>query len=202
MGRLRAVGRGAALPARLGRADQRDGDIEEGSQGGAGADKRLGQGKRPADHARVAHLRAVDRRELRRGAAERGHAAMTDILLINPNTTASITELVLKTARRFAAKGTNLRAVTGAFGPRYIASRVGYAIAGHAAVDALANDRGRKDAVVLACFGDPGLAALKAIAMAEGLAHQKPVKAASGALALPASVDSVGLSPALAKLLG
>jgi Asp/Glu/hydantoin racemase len=89
---------------------------------------------------------------------------MTDILLINPNTTASITDLVLKTAKRFAAKGTNLRAVTGAFGPRYIASRVGYAIAGHAAVDAFANDRGRKDAVVLACFGDPGLAALKEIA--------------------------------------
>ena len=68
---------------------------------------------------------------------------------------------MLKTAKRFAAKGTTLRAVTGAFGPRYIASRIGYAIAGHAAVDALANDRGRKDAVVLACFGDPGLAALK-----------------------------------------
>lgn len=89
---------------------------------------------------------------------------MTDILLINPNTTASITDLVLRTAKRFAAEGTKLRAVTGAFGPRYIASRVGYAIAGHAAVDAFASDRGRKDAVVLACFGDPGLAALKEIA--------------------------------------
>lgn len=88
---------------------------------------------------------------------------MTELLLINPNTTASITELVLKTARGFAAKDTTLRAVTGAFGPRYIASRVGYAIAGHAAVDALAKDKGRKDAVVLACFGDPGLAALKEI---------------------------------------
>lgn len=89
---------------------------------------------------------------------------MIDILLINPNTTRSITSLVLKTARTFASKGTRLRAVTGAFGPRYIASRVGYAIAGHAAVDAFASDRGRKDAVVLACFGDPGLAALREIA--------------------------------------
>jgi allantoin racemase len=88
---------------------------------------------------------------------------MTEILLVNPNTTRSITDLVLRTARRFAAKGTTLRAVSGAFGPRYVASRVGYAIAGHAAVDAFANDRGRKDAVVLACFGDPGLAALKEI---------------------------------------
>ncbi len=88
---------------------------------------------------------------------------MTEILLINPNTTQSITDLVLKTAKTFASKGTTLRAVSGAFGPRYIASRVGYAIASHAAVDAFANDRLAKDAVVLACFGDPGLAALKEI---------------------------------------
>jgi Asp/Glu/hydantoin racemase len=89
---------------------------------------------------------------------------MTELLLINPNTTASITELVLKTARDFARKETVLRAATGAFGPRYIASRAGYAIAGHAALDALARDKGTKDAVVLACFGDPGLAALKEVA--------------------------------------
>jgi Asp/Glu/hydantoin racemase len=89
---------------------------------------------------------------------------MTELLLINPHTTASITELVLKTARQFASKDTTLRAVTGAFGPRYIASRAGYAVAGHAAVDALANDTEGRDAVVLACFGDPGLAALKEIA--------------------------------------
>ncbi|HYX03258.1 MAG TPA: aspartate/glutamate racemase family protein, partial [Reyranella sp.] len=89
---------------------------------------------------------------------------MTEILLINPNTTPSITDLVLKTARSCASEGTTLRAVTGAFGPRYIASRVGYAIAGHAAVDAFANDQGHKDAVVLACFGDPGLDALREIA--------------------------------------
>jgi len=88
---------------------------------------------------------------------------MTEILLINPNTTASITDLVLKTARRFGRPDTRLRALTGAFGPRYIASRAAYAIAGHAALDALANDKGRKDAVVLACFGDPGLAALKEV---------------------------------------
>jgi len=88
---------------------------------------------------------------------------VSTLLLINPNTTASITALVLKHAKRFAAKGTTVRAVTGAFGPRYIASRIGYAIAGHAAVDALANDTARKDAIVLACFGDPGLAALKEV---------------------------------------
>ena len=88
---------------------------------------------------------------------------MTNILLINPNSTASITDLVLRTAKGFARPDTKLRALTGAFGPRYVASRAGYAIAGHAALDAFANDRGPKDAVVLACFGDPGLAALKEV---------------------------------------
>lgn len=246
---------------------------------------------------------------------------MTSLLLINPNTTPSITDLVLRTAKRFASKGTVLRAVTGAFGPRYIASRAAYAVAGHAALDAFARDRGEKDAVVLACFGDPGLAALKevspvpvvgmadasilqacaigrrfsivtggerwesmleefvaghglasrlasvravaptgadiarnptaamallaegcnacvkkdgadvvilggaglaglaaklkplvdaplldgvacAISMAEGLARQKPAKAANGALAKPAPVDSINLSKGLSKLLG
>ncbi len=53
--------------------------------------------------------------------------------------------------------------VTGRFGGRYISSRAAYAIAGHAALDALASHRGRYDAVVLACFGDPGLAALKEV---------------------------------------
>ena len=41
-----------------------------------------------------------------------------------------------------------------------------------------------------------------AISMAEALAKQKLAKAKTGGLALPAPVDSVGLSPALAKLIG
>lgn len=88
---------------------------------------------------------------------------MTDILLINPNTTQSMTDLVLRHAKRFAAKGTKLRAITAPFGHPYIGSRESYAVAGHAALEALAKDKGRKDAVVLACFGDPGLAALKEV---------------------------------------
>ncbi|MBS0548397.1 MAG: aspartate/glutamate racemase family protein [Proteobacteria bacterium] len=86
---------------------------------------------------------------------------MSRLLLINPNTTRSITDLVLRHAARFASRGTTLRGATAAFGPKVVASRAGYAIAAHAALDALANDTGRRDAVVLACFGDPGLAALK-----------------------------------------
>jgi Asp/Glu/hydantoin racemase len=85
------------------------------------------------------------------------------LLLINPNTTPAITDRVLKVAREVASPGVKLAAVTGRFGGRYVATRATYAIAGHAALDALAGYRGAYDAVVLACFGDPGLLALKEV---------------------------------------
>jgi allantoin racemase len=86
------------------------------------------------------------------------------LLLINPNTTQSMTELMLAEARKMVAPGTELAAVTGRFGGRYVASRVTYAIAGHAALEAYAEHGQDSDAVVLACFGDPALLALKEIA--------------------------------------
>jgi Asp/Glu/hydantoin racemase len=86
------------------------------------------------------------------------------LLLINPNTTATITDLVANEARKVVTQGTEVRAATGRFGARYVASRAAYAIAGHAALDAYAEFGGSADAVVLACFGDPGLLALKEIA--------------------------------------
>jgi Asp/Glu/hydantoin racemase len=86
---------------------------------------------------------------------------MTDrILLINPNTTAAITDKVVAAARALAPDAT-FTGVTGRFGARYVASRAGYAIAGHAALDAWAHAGDAHDAVVLACFGDPGLDALR-----------------------------------------
>src|SRR5260370_20994634 len=87
--------------------------------------------------------------------------AMTDrILLINPNTTSAITDKVVAAARALAPDVT-FTGVTGRFGARYVASRAGYAIAGHAALDAWANARDAHDAVILACFGDPGLDRLR-----------------------------------------
>jgi Asp/Glu/hydantoin racemase len=88
------------------------------------------------------------------------------ILLLNPNTSADITDLLAREARALAGD-VDFVPATAAFGPRYIGSRVAAAIAGHAAVDtyARAAEGGRTfDAVLLACFGDPGLAALREIA--------------------------------------
>ena len=83
------------------------------------------------------------------------------LLLINPNTTAAITDKVVAMAHTVAAPSTELVAVTGRFGAAYVASRAAYAIAAHAALDAWAETPGPFDAVVLACFGDPGLDALR-----------------------------------------
>lgn len=83
------------------------------------------------------------------------------LLLINPNTTPAMTRLMLGVARAAAGPATRLTAVTGRFGARYISSRAAAAVAGHAALDALAGHRAAHDVVVLACFGDPGLLALR-----------------------------------------
>ena len=86
------------------------------------------------------------------------------LLLINPNTTEMMTDLMVREASKAMSAGTELKAVTGRFGGRYVSSRATYAIAGHAALDAYAEYGADADAVALACFGDPALLALKEIA--------------------------------------
>jgi allantoin racemase len=86
------------------------------------------------------------------------------ILLINPNTSDSVTALVARHAAAIAGDAATFVPVTGRFGARYISSRAAAAIAGHAALDALAGHVAGCDAVYLACFGDPGLLALREIA--------------------------------------
>lgn len=86
------------------------------------------------------------------------------LLLLNANASQSITDLVVEAARPLAAPATELIGVTGRFGPRYIGTRAAYAIASHAVLDAYAAFGSRADAVLLACFGDPGLGALREVA--------------------------------------
>src|SRR5260370_29999862 len=85
------------------------------------------------------------------------------ILMINPNTSATITEILAARMREIAGPGITILPVTGRFGVPYIASRAAAAIAAHAALDALAQHVLDCDVVYLACFGDPGLAALKEV---------------------------------------
>jgi allantoin racemase len=90
--------------------------------------------------------------------------AIMRILLINPNTTASVTEQMAQHIAPIAGAAATFVPVTGSFGARYISTRASAAIAGHAALDAYARHGHDCDAVYLACFGDPGLLALREVA--------------------------------------
>lgn len=87
-----------------------------------------------------------------------------NILVLNPNTSEEMTALVLRVLEPLTPAGISLKPATGRFGARYISSRSAGAIAGHAALDAYAREGADCDAVYLACFGDPGLLALKELA--------------------------------------
>jgi Asp/Glu/hydantoin racemase len=86
------------------------------------------------------------------------------ILVLNANTTEAITDRLVAMAQAAAPAGTTFTGATGRFGARYIASRAASAIAAHAALDAYAAYGQGCDAVLLACFGDPGLEALREVA--------------------------------------
>ena len=83
------------------------------------------------------------------------------ILLVNPNISTAVTELMVVEARRVAAPASEIVAATAAFGPLYIENRAEAAIAGHAVLDALAEHSVGCDAAIVAAFGDPGLAGAK-----------------------------------------
>jgi allantoin racemase len=99
------------------------------------------------------------------------------LLFINPNTSAHLTELGARVARGVARPETEVIPATGRFGARYITSRAAAAIAGHAVLDTYAREGKGADAVIIACFGDPGLFALRELApvpvvgMAEASCH-------------------------------
>ena len=70
--------------------------------------------------------------------------------------------------------------VTGRLGAPYIASEVAYALGAHAALEAYATHYAKHDAVLIACFGDPGLLALREVAAVPtiGLAQASFIAAA------------------------
>jgi allantoin racemase len=91
---------------------------------------------------------------------------MSRILIINPNTSDSVTQRVLSSCRQ-AQPGVHWEAVTARFGAPYIASEATYAVGAHAVLDAweaFVAASGRPDAVLVACFGDPGVLALREVA--------------------------------------
>jgi len=83
------------------------------------------------------------------------------LLLINPNISDSVTELIRAEAQRSASPGTEVEVLTAPFGVAYIETRFEALIGAYAAAQLAAEHHERFDAIVVAAFGDPGLAGLR-----------------------------------------
>lgn len=91
---------------------------------------------------------------------------MRHLLVLNPNTSSVVTALLHRHVQAAAGPAVQVRSVGARFGAPYIACEASYAVAAHAALDAWSAalaDPGfaQPDAVLIGCFGDPGLFALK-----------------------------------------
>jgi Asp/Glu/hydantoin racemase len=89
---------------------------------------------------------------------------MPTLLVINPNTSASVSALLQHHVQASVGAGIEVHTLTARFGAPYIASEASYALAQHAVLDAWAVARAQglnPEAVLVGCFGDPGLFALR-----------------------------------------
>ena len=87
----------------------------------------------------------------------------TKILIVNPNTTASMTGTVAAAARAVAAPGTEISAVTSLMGPASIEGFYDEAFAVPGLIQALLQSPDA-DAGIIACFDDTGLDAARSVA--------------------------------------
>lgn len=87
------------------------------------------------------------------------------ILVVNPNTTASMTETIAAAARGVAGAGTEVVAVTSSMGPASIEGYYDEALAVPGLLmEIAAGERAGAQAAIIACFDDTGLDAARAMA--------------------------------------
>lgn len=114
-----------------------------------------------------------------------GKTAARRLLVINPNTSHAISATLQPLMQACSPAGVHVNVVTATLGAPYISDERSYAVAAHAALAAWAEDRSQvvqqPDGVVIACFGDPGLFALREAAdcPVTGLAEAAVAQAAS-----------------------
>ena len=84
------------------------------------------------------------------------------LLLINPNTSTSMTEAIAKGARQVASAGTEIVPVQPSFGPLSIEGHYDEAFAAAGVAEQVKlSSKLNPAAIVIACFGDPGLEAAR-----------------------------------------
>jgi len=83
------------------------------------------------------------------------------LLVINPNTSESVSRLIREEAERAASPGTALTVLTAGFGVAYIETRFEALIGAYAAANLAAEHWHGHDAVIIAAFGDPGVRGIR-----------------------------------------
>ncbi|KKW68945.1 hypothetical protein AAV94_02260 [Lampropedia cohaerens] len=98
-------------------------------------------------------------------ASDKEPLSPSKVLLINPNTSACVTAVLHQHLQAHVGTALQWQCATARFGASYIACEASYAIAAHAVLDAWADavesPATPVDAVLVGCFGDPGLQALR-----------------------------------------
>ncbi|OWV98271.1 Asp/Glu/hydantoin racemase [Rhizobium sp. R72] len=105
------------------------------------------------------------------------------ILLVNPNTTVSMTEKAAVAARAVAASGTDIVAATSRMGPASIEGHYDGALAVPGLLSELRERAGAYDAAIIACFDDTGLDAARSLADVPVLGLCESAVATAGFLA-------------------
>jgi allantoin racemase len=85
------------------------------------------------------------------------------LLLVNPNISDSVSDLIRAEAQRSASAGTEIEVLTAPFGVAYIETRFESLVGAYATAQVAAEHVHRFDAVVVAAFGDPGLTGLREV---------------------------------------
>lgn len=92
---------------------------------------------------------------------------MRRLLVINPNTGQATTQRLNEWMSGMVPEEVQLECITARFGAPYIACEASHAVAGHALLDAWAHHMQttahQPDGILIACFGDPGLFALREV---------------------------------------
>ncbi len=85
------------------------------------------------------------------------------LLLVNPNISHSVSDLIAAQARRSAGEAARIEVLTAPFGVAYIETRFEALIGAYAAAQLAAEHHASFDAVIIAAFGDPGVTALREV---------------------------------------
>jgi len=85
------------------------------------------------------------------------------ILVVNPNTSPEVTAAYMATARAVVPQGVILTGATGRFGARIVSTPAENVVAGHSALDLVAEHAEGQDSVILAISFDTALDALRSV---------------------------------------